>query len=74
MKEQVISILEEVKPMKNLQDVTDIVEGGYIDSFEFMALVSKLCDTFGIEIGVDDMTLENFNSVDAIVAMVERLK
>lgn len=72
--ENVLAILKEVKPTKNLEAVTDIVEAGYIDSFELMFLISLLCEKFGIEISVDDMTVENFNSVSAIVNMVERLK
>lgn len=75
MREQVNNILLTIKSTsKDFMDVTDIIEGGYLDSFELMALISTLCDTFGVEIDVDEITPENFNSVDAIVAMVERLK
>jgi len=39
-----------------------------------MSLISSLGETFEIEIDIDDIIPENFNSVSAIVAMVERLK
>lgn len=71
---QVKEILNEVKPTKDLASVNDIVEGGYIDSFELMSLIMTLNERFDIEISLDDMTPENFNTVDSIVAMVERLK
>ena len=71
--EKVQEILKEVKPTKNLDGITDIVEGGYIDSFELMYLISMLNERFNIEISVDDMTVENFNSVETIGNMVERL-
>lgn len=74
IKEQIINMLKEIKPTKDLANVTDIVEGGYMDSFELMSLIARLGDDFGIEIDVDEITPENFNSVDAITAMVERLK
>jgi len=74
IKEQVMNILGEVKPTKDLSDVTDIIEGGYLDSFELMSLIAGLSDGFEIEIDVDEIMPENFNSVDAIAAMVERLK
>ena len=74
IKEQIINMLKEIKPTKDLANVTDIVEGGYMDSFELMSLIARLGDDFGIEIDVDEITPENFNSEDAITAMVERLK
>lgn len=73
-KEKVVAILHQVKPAKNLENVMDIIEGGYLDSFDLMSLIAQLSDQFGIEIGVDEMTPENFNSVEALVAMVEKLK
>lgn len=73
IKEQVNNILKEVKPTKELADVQDIIEGGYLDSFELMSLIAQLGESFNIEIDVDEIVPENFNSADAIAAMVERL-
>ena len=72
-REQILAILKEVKPTKNLENVTDIIEGGYIDSFELMGLISKLHETFSIELSVEEFTPENFNNVDSMTKMVERL-
>ena len=72
-KEKIIQILKEIKPAKNLQDIEDIVEGGYIDSFELMMLITSLSEKFQVEIGIDEMTAENFNSVKAIAEMIDRL-
>ena len=74
IKEQVIAILKEVKPTKDLSDVTDIIEAGYLDSFELMSLIAQLAEVFAIDIDVDEIVPENFNSLDAMAAMVERLK
>lgn len=74
IKEQIIRIMNEIKPTKDLSGVTDIIEGGYLDSFELMSLIAQLSDEFAIEIDVDEIMPENFNSLDAIAAMVERLK
>lgn len=74
IKEQIIGILKEVKQGSSLEGVTDIVEGGYLDSFELMALIAALSETFDAEISVDDIAPENFNSIDAMAAMIERIK
>lgn len=74
VKEKIIEILKEIKPNKSLENVTDIVEGGYLDSFEIMNLIMLMTENFGVEIGFEEIIPENFNSIDAMVAMVERLK
>lgn len=74
IKEQILNILNDVKPTKNLEGITDIVESGYLDSFELMSLIAQISDTFEVEVGIDEIVPENFNSVDAMAAMVEKLK
>ena len=59
---------------RDLSGIEDIIEGGYLDSFELMSLISLLSEGFEVEIGVDEIVPENFNSVAAMVAMVERLQ
>ncbi len=73
-KEQVLAILKEVKPTKNLENVNDIIEGGYIDSFELMSLVMSLNEKFVVEITFDKLIPENFNSVSTIAAMIDNMK
>ena len=71
--EQVIQILGEVKPTKDLSDIEDIVEGGYIDSFELMTLITMLGEGFGVEIDIEEIIPENFNSAAAMAEMIDRL-
>ncbi len=73
-RERVSAIMKEVKPTKNLETVMDIVEGGYIDSFELMTLIAALSDEFKIEISINDIIPDNFNSLDAITKMVDALR
>lgn len=74
IREKVINIFKKIKPNKNMENVADIVEGGYLDSFEIMSLIMALSETFDIEIGFKEIVPENFNTIDAMIAMVERLQ
>jgi len=74
MREQILTILKGIKPTKDLSQIDNIIEGGYLDSFEFMALIAELNTAFDIEIDLDDMEPANFNSVDAMAAMIQRHK
>ena len=73
-REQVKKILKQVKPMFELEGVKTIIDDGYLESMELMMLIASLCEEFDIEIGVDEIAPENFNSIDQITEMVIRLK
>lgn len=72
--ETVLEILAEVKPNVDFKNATAIVDDGLLDSMDIVMLVGELNDEFDIEIQVTDLVPENFNTVDAIVKMVERLE
>ena len=71
MKKQIIEILSEICPGIDFETETALIDDGLIDSLDIVAVVTDLMDTFDVQLGVDDLTPENFNSVDAIVELIE---
>ena len=49
------------------------LEESFRSALELLMLISLLNEKFGVEVTVDDIIPENFNSVDAIAEMVKRL-
>ena len=45
-----------------------------LDSFDIVALVGELNDAFDIEIKPNNLVPANFNSAEAIMALVEKLQ
>lgn len=73
MKEQIIKILTELRPEFDFsQEGVDFIEEGMLDSFDMVNLVSELDATYGISIDGVDILPENFATVDAIAALLEK--
>ena len=52
--------------------LSKMIDEGLIDSFDLVSLVGELMDEFDVELTVEDLLPENFNSVDAIVELIAR--
>lgn len=72
--DELLEILEEIKPTVDFTGCATLIDEGYLDSFDILSIVSELNDAFGIEISPVDIVPENFNSAAALWAMVERLQ
>ena len=71
MKKQIIEILSEICPGIDFETETALIDDGLIDSLDIVAVVTELMEAFDVELGVDDLTPENFNSVEAIEELIE---
>ncbi|KAF5062734.1 acyl carrier protein [Anaerotignum sp.] len=72
--ETLMKILAELRPDVDFEGNKELVDSGELDSFDIVSLVGELCEAYEIEIGAEDIVPENFNSVEAIMALVERLQ
>ena len=73
-KQSIIDILTDVKDGIDYENEKNLIDDELLDSFDVVAIVGELDETFDIEITMDDMIPENFNSVDAICALVQKLQ
>ncbi len=71
--EKLLEILEEVKPGVEFKGKSDLMDSGELDSFDVITLVSELQDEYDIDIPVEEIVPENFNSVDEIYKLVQKL-
>ena len=70
--EKIIEILKKIKPNENFDENTRIVDNNLLTSFEMYKLVNELNFEFDIEILPLDIIPQNFNTLAAIQALVER--
>lgn len=72
-KETIREILLEFHDDVDYDKEQKLVDRKIFDSFDLVTLVTELGQEFGIEITAEEFVPENFNSLEALTAMVERL-
>lgn len=72
--ETLLEILEGIDDSINWENEIALIDNRILDSFGVITLVGELEDAFGIDIEASEMVAENFNSVEALWAMVQRLQ
>ena len=74
MKEELLQILTEAVPGVDFEAETPLVDDEILESLDIVTIVSEIKDVFDVEITVDDLVPENFNSVEAILALIQARK
>lgn len=60
------------KGVTQLTEKDDLVESEIMDSLGIMKLIMFLESNYSVKISDDDLTLENFSSVDSIYSLLQR--
>ena len=71
---EIEEILIELHPEIDFSKEKELIDDGILDSFDIITLVGELNNNFSVAIGVDDLTPENFNSVESIHNLINYLK
>lgn len=74
MEEKILSLLRKECPDADFDTDAELVSDGILDSLSITTIIAALTLEFGVIIPYEDITEENFNSVKAMAAMMERLK
>ena len=71
---ELMEILEELRPDVDFKNETALIDNGVLDSFDIVALVGELNDAFDIEIKPNNLIPANFNSAEAMMKLIEQLQ
>lgn len=72
--EKLLDILGQIRSDIDYESEKALVDDGILDSFDIVSIVSELSMEYDIDIGIDDMTAENFNSAEAMFEMITRIQ
>jgi acyl carrier protein len=74
MREQLLALLDEIRPDVEFEKETKLIDDGILDSFDIISIVQEMNDTFGVKIKANELQPDNFNTVDAMIELIEKLK
>lgn len=72
--ENLISILEDIQPGIDYRTAEGLIDNHGLNSLAIISLVSELEDEFDITIPAVEIIPANFNSANAMMAMITRLQ
>lgn len=72
--DKVLEILRDHLPFVDFENEKGLITNGVIESLDLVMIVSEISEEFDIEIGIDDLIPENFNSAEQIYQLVCKLR
>ena len=70
---KIIEILKNLHDDIDWENENELIDRGLIDSFDIIALINDLSEEFNVEIELEHLEPDNFNSVEAIAKLLASL-
>jgi acyl carrier protein len=74
MDEKVLSMLKQVRPDIDYKKEKHLLSEGILDSFDFIQIMAKIVEVFGIDFDPIDITVDNFDSAEKIAEFIQDQK
>lgn len=71
--QDLLEILEDLHPDVDFQTHTSLIDDQVLDSFDIISLITEISESYDVRIPVDQILPENFNSAQALYALITRL-
>ena len=71
--ETLLKILNGLHPDVDFEAIDDLYDEGVLDSLDMVRLVTEIAMEFDVQIPAEELIPENFQNVNTILALIERL-
>jgi len=72
--EELLEILTDLHPDVDFNTEERLIDDGILDSLDIVSLISEISETFDVAITAKDIVPENFNSAQALWALIQTLE
>ena len=69
-----LEILNDLHPDVDFETCDTLIDDEILDSFDIVSLIAEINNEFDVNISAKDIVPENFNSAQALWALIERLE
>lgn len=71
--EELLEILTDLHPDVDFEAEEGLIDRKILDSLDIVSIISEVSEVFGVTVTARDIVPENFNSVQALYALIQRL-
>lgn len=72
--EKLLQILKTIRPDVDFNNEKALIDDGILDSFDVVSIISELDDEFNIQIKINELDPDNFNSIESIWNLIQKLQ
>lgn len=72
--EELLEILENIKPGVDYENCETLIDDHYLDSLSILSLIADIEDEFDVVVPTVEIVPTNFNSVKSMLSLVNKLK
>lgn len=72
--EELLEILRQLHPDVDFETEEHLIDDEILDSLDIVSLISEISENFDVAITAKDIVPDNFNSAQALYALIQRLE
>ena len=72
--DKLLEILRDIHPDVDFASEAHLIDSGVLDSLDIVTLISEISEVFDVTVTAKDIVPENFNSAQALWALIQRLE
>ncbi|MBQ6697159.1 MAG: acyl carrier protein [Lachnospiraceae bacterium] len=72
--DELLEILSDLHPEVDFETCDTLIDDKILDSFDIVSIIAEIGDQFDVTISAEKITPENFNSAQALYALIQELE
>lgn len=72
--EELLELLQEIRDDVDFLNTTDLIDGKVLSSFDIIQIISVIDDEYDVAIPATEIIPANFNSLEALYNLIQKLK